>query len=107
MKITQKLLENIGYYVLTAGTPHEAIELVKTYPGEIDLLLSDVVMPDMNGYELARLLSSIRPNLRTLFMSGYAEDVRPRCDTWDSAEHFISKPFSKDKLIPALYEAFA
>ena len=75
LKMTQIMLEKLGYKILTGGTPGEAIHIAEEYTGEIHLLMTDVVMPKMNGRDLANLLSSFYPNLRCLFMSGYTANV--------------------------------
>ena len=68
-------LQGLGYKVLSARTPGEAIRLAGEYPGAIDLLITDVIMPEINGKELANRLGAMRPGLRCLFMSGYMADV--------------------------------
>ncbi len=70
-----KLLENLGYRVLAANSPGEALLLAEKHFSEINLLVTDVVMPIMNGQELADRLQSIIPNLGVIYMSGYATKV--------------------------------
>jgi DNA-binding response OmpR family regulator len=80
--------------VLCAENPDRCIELAKVHLGVIDLLLTDVVMPRVNGKELYRLLSRIRPELKVLFMSGYFSDVIGRPTILDKGVPFLQKPFS-------------
>ena len=75
LKLVRIMLERLGYTVLTAGTPDEAMRLAEAHAGEIHLLLTDVVMPEMNGRELAERLMVLKPDLKLLFMSGYTADV--------------------------------
>jgi len=75
LRLTERVLLRAGYTVLTAGTPSDAIRTITDHPSTIDLLLSDMVMPEMNGRDLATQLLAIRPGLRCLFMSGFAPDV--------------------------------
>jgi len=84
--------------VLTANMPEEALGLARENGEEIHLLMTDVVMPQMNGEELARRLREIRPNLRCLFMSGYTADVIAHRGTLDKGVHFIQKPFTLNGL---------
>ncbi|HUU41280.1 MAG TPA: PAS domain S-box protein [Desulfatiglandales bacterium] len=98
LKMTQIMLEKLGYKILTGGTPGEAIHIAEEYTGEIHLLMTDVVMPKMNGRDLANLLSSFYPNLRCLFMSGYTANVIVHHGVLDGGVHFIQKPFSMKKL---------
>jgi YesN/AraC family two-component response regulator len=84
--------------VLTAATPAIAIEMAAKHGGEIDLLLTDVVMPGMNGAELARRLQESRPTLRRLFMSGYTADAIAHRGVLDEGVQFLQKPFSRDDL---------
>ena len=92
------ILEELGYKVLAAPTPGRAIHLVEDYPGDIHLLITDVVMPEMNGVELAEQLRAIRPNLKHLYMSGYSADVITDRGIPDDGVNFIKKPFLSDDL---------
>ena len=75
LEITTRMLKQKGYTLIAAGTPGEAMELAHTYTGEIHLLITDVVMPEMNGRDLAKNICSHYPNLKCLFMSGYTANV--------------------------------
>lgn len=88
------MLEMQGYNVLSAGTPNEAIQLAQAHNGEISLLITDVIMPGMNGREMANRLVSIFPAMKRIYMSGYSVDVIDRHGILDEGMHFIQKPFS-------------
>ncbi len=88
------MLENQGYRVLTAGTPGETILLVQEHSGEIHLLGTDVVMPEMNGRDLAIKLLSRYPDIRILFMSGDTADVIDNHGVLGEGVCFIQKPFT-------------
>ena len=92
------MLQRLGYAVLTAETPGEAIRLSKEHTGEIHLLITDVVMPEMNGRDLAKNILSIHPNLKRLFMSGYTANVIAHHGILDEGVNFIQKPFSRQNL---------
>lgn len=94
VRLTARLLVSQGYTVLTATDAAEALGLARAHPGPIDLLLSDVVMPDMNGRELAGALASVRPGIRHLFMSGHTADVIAHRGILAHDVPFIEKPFS-------------
>ncbi|MFH1742088.1 MAG: response regulator, partial [bacterium] len=94
LKMAREMLERLGYTVLTANDPLEAVQLVKEYTGTIHLLITDVVMPGMNGRELAERILTIKPDLRCLYMSGYTADVIARRGILDEETQFIEKPFS-------------
>ena len=94
LAMTKRMLERQGYHVLTATTPGEALHVAGEYAGEIQLLITDVVMPEMNGRDLAGKLLSCYPNLKRLFMSGYTADVIAHHGVLDAGVHFIQKPFS-------------
>lgn len=94
MKTCRRMLESLGYRVLTAGTPGEAVLLAEKHAGEIDLLLTDVVMPEMNGRELATTLLSAHPALKCLFMSGYTADIIDSQGVLPEGVHLMQKPFS-------------
>ena len=99
------MLERLGYTVLTAATPGEAIRLAEKHAGKIHLLMTDVVMPELNGRDLAkRLLSSIRISKR-LFMSGYTANVIAHHGVLEEGVHFIQKPFSLKDLAAKVREA--
>ena len=98
LKLSKMILEELGYTVLAAHTPVEAIRLVEEHPGNLHLLISDVVMPEMNGRELAEQLGAIRPNLKCLYMSGYTADVIAHRGILDEGLNFIQKPFRSDDL---------
>jgi PAS domain S-box-containing protein len=97
-RIFKKFLEDLGYNVLAAGTPGEALKLTEQTAGEIHLLLTDVIMPVMDGRQLARKISEVKPGVRTLFMSGYTADVIAEHGVLDQNVAFIAKPFTRDDL---------
>ena len=99
LRLTNQILEKHGYTVLTAGTPGEAIQLVEEQKGQIHLLLTDVVMPEMNGNDLANKLLAIHANLKTLFMSGYTSSIIAQHGVLDKGVNFIQKPFLMEDLL--------
>lgn len=102
---TIAMLEHQGYRVIPAGGPVEAIEMATTHREPIDLLITDVVMPHMNGRDLARELMVIHPELECLFMSGYTADVIAHRGVLDAGVHFVPKPFSLIQLSMAIGRA--
>ncbi|MCX6545490.1 MAG: response regulator [Acidobacteria bacterium] len=94
LTLTQRMLEYWGYTVLAAGTPREALRLARAHTGEIGLLITDVIMPEMDGQALAMNLAARHPGLKRLFMSGYTGDVIANHGVLDEGAHFIQKPFS-------------
>jgi len=104
LNIGKEMLKMQGYRVLAAGTPGEAIRLAEEHMGEIHLLMTDVVMPEMNGRELARKLLTLYPGLKRLFMSGYTADIIAYHGILDEEVHFIQKPFSFDGLAAKVRE---
>ena len=105
LKLGVRILEGLGYKVLSANSPAEAVKLAGGFNGTIDLLLTDVVMPEINGRELAERLVSMRPGLRCLFMSGYTADVMAHHGVLDMDVMFIQKPFSMRNLAIKVREA--
>jgi PAS domain S-box-containing protein len=87
-------LTPLGYTVLTASSPHEAMRKSRELSGQIHLLITDVVMPQMNGRQLVERLRAARPGLKCLFMSGYTADVIAHRGVLDEGVSFIAKPFS-------------
>src|ERR1039457_2482889 len=98
LSLTKTILERLGYQVLVASTPGEAIRVTAEYSGQIHLLVTDVVMPEMNGRDLASKLSSTFPHLKKLYMSGYTANVTPHPGVLDEGFLFIQKPFAKSDL---------
>src|SRR4029079_87017 len=92
--LTRKILMQAGYNVLDAKSGEEAIRLCRAHAGPIDLLLTDVVMPEISGKEVADRLLELRPTLRTLFMSGYTDEAIVQHGVLDANVEFIQKPFT-------------
>jgi CheY-like chemotaxis protein len=98
LKITKLILERYGYRVLAAATPDEALLKAGEHGEEIQLLLTDLIMPEMNGRELAEKIASLYPGISCLYMSGYTGDVIVHHGVLDEGIHFLQKPFSKEAL---------
>jgi PAS domain S-box-containing protein len=98
LSLTKTMLQRLGYQVLAANTPGEAIRVAAQFSGQIHLLMTDVVMPEMNGRDLASKLSSTFPALKKLYMSGYTANVIAHHGVLDEGVLFIQKPFSKNDL---------
>ncbi len=105
LRLGKVMLESLGYQVLTAATPGEAIELAEEHAGEIHLLVTDVVMPEMNGRDLAKRLLSLYPDLNRLFMSGYTANVIAHHGVLEEGVHFMQKPFSPQDMASKVREA--
>ena len=104
LDVTKTMLTLQGYTVLAALTPGEAIRLAGVHGEQISLLMTDVVMPEMNGRDLARMLLTICPNLKRLFMSGYTADVIANQGVLDDGLNFIQKPFTIQELSTKIRE---
>jgi CheY-like chemotaxis protein len=98
LRLTTRLLKKLGYYTLQASSPSEALRIVREYTGEIHLLLTDVVMPEMNGRKLASQLISLQPAMKCLFMSGHTAEVITHDGVLDAGISFIQKPFTLQNL---------
>ncbi len=94
LKMTRMMLEKIGYTVLSAVTPSEAMEKAENHSGSVELLMTDVVMPEMNGRDLAAKVTELHPDIKLLFMSGYTANVIAHQGILDNGVAFIQKPFS-------------
>jgi PAS domain S-box-containing protein len=94
LRMTRMMLERKGYTVISAATPTQAVEKAKIHSGTIDLLMSDVVMPEMNGRDLAGQIIALYPDILILFMSGYTANVIAHQGVLDDGVAFIQKPFS-------------
>ncbi|MFA7060184.1 MAG: PAS domain S-box protein [Pedobacter sp.] len=105
LKLEKIMLEELGYQVLAAGTPGEALVLAKEHASEIHLVMTDVIMPEMNGRDLATRLQSLYPDMKIMFMSGYTSDVIAHRGVLDEGINFIQKPFSLKCLAVKVREA--
>ena len=105
LKMTTIMLERQGYTVLAASAPSEAISLAREQAGRIDLIMTDVIMPEMNGCDLANHISTFCPNLKRLFMSGYTANIIAQHGVLDEGVNFIQKPFSAHDLAREVHEA--
>jgi len=105
LRIAKRTLESLGYTVLAASTPGEAIRIAQEHRGEIHLLITDVVMPEMNGRTLAKRLLSLYPDLKRVFMSGYTPEVIAHHGVLEDPVHFLQKPFTVDALAQRIREA--
>ena len=105
LKMGKMMLEELGYTVLTADSPNEAIKLAEQYAGDIHLILTDVVMPEMSGRDLQKRLSDLRPGIKCLFMSGYTANVIAHRGILDEGVHFLQKPFFMNDLAAKVRKA--
>ncbi|MBI5843891.1 MAG: PAS domain S-box protein [Deltaproteobacteria bacterium] len=105
LESTTKMLKRQGYRVLAASTPVEAIRIARENHGEIHLLMTDVVMPEMNGRDLAKNLLSLYPKMKRLFMSGYTANVIAHHGVLEEGMHFLQKPFNPKGLYEKVREA--
>ncbi|HUK35501.1 MAG TPA: PAS domain S-box protein [Vicinamibacterales bacterium] len=94
LRLAARSLESLGYTVLSASRPDDALDLARTHRGPLHMLVTDVVMPGMNGQTLAERLLLDTPHLKCLFMSGYTDDVIGSGGLLDQGVHFLQKPFS-------------
>lgn len=105
LRVTKDMLEDLGYEVLPASSPSQALQIANTQGGDIHLLLTDVVMPEDNGKNLAENLLKKNPNMKILFMSGYTADVIAQQSVLDENIMFIEKPFSQENLAKKILSA--
>jgi PAS domain S-box-containing protein len=106
-EFARRVLARAGHTLLTAGTGDEALRLADGWHGSIDVLLTDIVMPGMHGQVLASKLIKTRPDIRVIFMSGYAEDSIPALDRLATPAAFLGKPFSSATLAEAVAREIA
>jgi two-component system cell cycle sensor histidine kinase/response regulator CckA len=106
-ELASRMLQRLGYKTLVAVNGAQARALTENHKGEIDLLMTDIIMPDVNGKDLAAEVLSLRPQLRVLYVSGYTEPGLVQLDPKDKSTHFISKPFSLHSLARKIRDILA
>ncbi len=99
LRLTSRILVNAGYTVLTANSPAKAIDLAGMHKNDLQLIIVDVIMPEMNGRDLALLLQTENPDLQCLFMSGYTTNIVSGQGILEQEINFIQKPFSAESLV--------
>ncbi|MBF0233469.1 MAG: PAS domain S-box protein [Desulfamplus sp.] len=104
LEMTTMMLQSLGYTVLAASNPGESIYLAQEHKGKIDMLMTDVIMPEINGLDLAKQLFSLSSILKCLFMSGYTANVITHHGVLDEGLNFIQKPFSVNQLANKIRE---
>jgi len=107
LRFSARVLAKEGFRVVSGGCGQEALDAAQARDDAIDLLVTDVMMPGMNGCRLAELLLARRPSLRVLFMSGYAEDVLVTNVGLVPGAAFLSKPFKPKALVTKVREVLA
>jgi PAS domain S-box-containing protein len=105
LELVSDMLHGLGYQVVAANTPAEALRQFHAAAGRVDLLLTDVIMPEMNGRELAERLVAIRPDLKCLFVSGYTDSVIAHRGVLETDVRFLQKPFSVSALAQQVRQA--
>ena len=103
-KLASRILRAQGYQVLTATSGEEALALYQDYPEPIHMILTDIVMPGMNGRQLVEALSEIRPGLAVVYTSGYTDDVVLRHGVLETAVAYLPKPFTPRALVQKVRE---
>jgi len=104
LKLSKKMLENLGYIVLDAPSPDHAIKLAEKFEDEIHILITDVVMPEMNGRDLATQLKNFYPDMKIIFMSGYTANTIAHRGVLEDGVNFLPKPFNKNALAHKIRE---
>jgi two-component system, cell cycle sensor histidine kinase and response regulator CckA len=101
-RVTRRILQNRGYTILEARHGGDALLLCERYTGEIDMLLTDVVMPQMNGRELSGRIRSLRPDMSVVYMSGYPDGAAVEQGLIDVDARFLAKPFTPQELLDCI-----
>jgi CheY-like chemotaxis protein len=106
-ELTERMLKHLGYSVLIARNGREALDVVRTSSSNVDLLLTDVVMPHMSGQELADQMRALRPDVKLVLMSGYPGRVTSDFGVSEANLTFLQKPFSTEELGRRIRDALA
>ena len=104
LDICREVLESLGYKVLTTQSPRDALAMANSYPEPIHLLITDVIMPEMNGQELRYRMHDIKPEIKVIFISGYTANVIAQHGVLDKGINFLQKPFSVQDLAEKVRE---
>jgi CheY-like chemotaxis protein len=107
LQVTHRSLEEVGYAILTARSPAEAIHISESHPGPIHLMVTDVIMPGMSGDKLASYLSALRPEMKVLYVSGYTDEAIVHHGVLEPGLAFLQKPFSPRTLSRKVGEVLA
>ena len=102
LRMAKRMLETLGYRVLAAASPEEAVRLAEEHAGRIRLLITDVVMPGMSGRQLAERAETLHPGVRSLYMSGYTANVIAHKGVLDEGVSYLQKPFTIEALARAI-----
>ncbi len=103
-QMTNKMLKAIGCTVLSTASPQEALSMCATSDVHVDLVLTDVVMPLMSGKELKNKIETLRPGIKTIFMSGYTADIIAHSGVLEEGAHLLQKPFTLNELANKIRE---
>jgi CheY-like chemotaxis protein len=106
-EVTRRILSRRGYRVITAASGREAIEIAANHAGGIDVLLTDVIMPQMLGKEAAERICALRPSVKVLFMSGYTQGLLDTQGVLEAGVNLIEKPFTEASLLTKLRQIIA
>jgi len=102
--LVKEILSINDYVVLEAKDTKDAVRICAEYAEPIHLLITDLVMPELNGMQLAKALRPVRPDMKILYISGYFTDVNLQIEVWDKVADFIAKPFSPNALLAKVKE---
>jgi CheY-like chemotaxis protein len=97
--VVRRTLQSNGYNVVEAGNAGDAVRLAQDYGGKIDFMITDLIMPETSGRDLAQTVSALRPGIKVLYMSGYSDNTVLQHGMVSSDMEFIAKPFTQDKLL--------
>src|SRR5574337_971156 len=104
LALARDMLESRGFNVLTAGNPEEALRLAEAHPDPVHLLVTDVVLPGLNGRELADRLRAIRQEIKVIYMSGHSSEVVGDYGVRVPSDSFVAKPFTMERLVGKVRE---
>lgn len=105
--IIRRMLERRGFATLTAGDSQQAIEVCREYPGEIDILVTDLGLPGVSGGELSQAATELRPTMRVVYISGLPKDIAVADGLIGEDALLVKKPFSSESLVEALRSVIA